>query len=320
MSSVTKYRYTFPGFTPKLYDFKEKERSLSNYVSYMLDRTQAMFEYERLPDSIPARSLELYLQTVGHVGIFEYKGDLYAATGGLGGEPDPYYMPTIYTIANPALNYSANLEINKDVVVIPNDSLYMGLLPLMERYATAMVENDLTLRTYDIISRIVTLISSADDKAKKAAEKYLQDIEEGNLGVIAESAFLEGIKAQPYASTGGSRFTDLIEYQQYLKASWLNELGIDASFNMKREALNSAESALNKDALYPLIEDMLKMREQAIEKVNEKYGTSISVSLASIWKGNEAELEAAIEMAENPEEQEAPNEDDQTEEQPAKRV
>ena len=289
MSGVTKWRFTFPGFGTNLYDFKDKEASLRNYVLYMLARTQGMFKWNGLPDTIPQRSLELYLQTVGHCAIVKHNGELYAMTGGLGGEPDVYYMPTIYTVANPYLHFDANLKIGEDTIVIPNDSLYMGLMPIMERYGTALVENDLTMRVMDINARIASLISTADDKAKKGAEKYMSDIERGELGVIAEAAFLEGIKAQPYASTGASRIIDFIEYEQYLKASWMNELGIDANFNMKREALNSSESALNKDVLYPLVDDMLNMRQTYIEKVNDMFGTGISVELNSIWEVNEEE-------------------------------
>lgn len=317
MSGITKWRYNFPGFVVKPYDFKDKDKAIDNYVRYMLDRTQSMFEYDGLPDSIPQRSLELFIQSIGHVGICRVNGELYALYGGLGGEPDPYYMPTVYTVSNPALKYSANLKIGEDVIVIPNDSLYMGLLPLMARYATAMAENDVTFRVMDINARITSLVSSSDDKALKGAQKYLADVEKGELGVVAEAAFLEGLKAQPYASTGVTRFTDLIEYQQYLRGSWLNELGIDAAYNMKREALNSAESALGQDALYPLIHDMLHQREIALEKVNALFGTNISVKLASIWAGNEAELEAEIELAENVEDEPAPSVAEVTDEEEA---
>lgn len=311
MSGVTKWRWSFPGFGTSIYNFKDKEECVKNYVMYMLARTQSMFKYNGLPDTIPQRSLELYLQTVGHCGIIDYKGNLYAVTGGLGGEPDAYYMPTIYTVANPYLKFDANLKIGEDTVIIPNDSLYLGLMPIMERYASALMENDITFFIHDINSRIVSLLSSSDDNTAKGAKLIIDNIVKGELGVIVESKTLEGldrgIKSQPFGNSGSVRFTDLIEYQQYLKAGWLNELGIDASYNMKREALNSAESALNKDVLYPLIDDMLNMRQQALEKVNEMFGTNITVELASVWEVNEAEEQAEIEALENNEDPSDPS-------------
>ena len=43
-------------------DILDKNRSIYNYVMLMFDRTNQMFEYSGLPDTIPAYMLELYLQ------------------------------------------------------------------------------------------------------------------------------------------------------------------------------------------------------------------------------------------------------------------
>ena len=68
-----------------VYDFTDKNRLVSDLVRYMLIRTQAMFEYIGLPESIPQKFLEQYVQTSGFVGIVKVKGELYAMWGGLGG-------------------------------------------------------------------------------------------------------------------------------------------------------------------------------------------------------------------------------------------
>ena len=60
---------------------------------------------------------------------------------------------------------------------------------------------------------------------------------------------------------------------------------------MKRESINSNEAQLNEDALLPLVDDMLMCRQQALEKVNNMFGTNISVELDSSWEDNEIELE-----------------------------
>ena len=127
-------------------DFEKKDDNVTSYILYMLARTQSMFEYDGLPDSIPQRVLELFLQINGNVCFHEVEGTLYIFCGGLGGKPDVYYRPTIYTVANPALNYSANLKIGKDCEIMSNDSLFLGLMPLFNRYATQLAENDLSIR------------------------------------------------------------------------------------------------------------------------------------------------------------------------------
>lgn len=275
------------------YNFSDKGMAISNHTRYMLARTQSMFKWYGLPDTIPARNLELLLQCRGFAGFYKTSQGLYAFGGGLGGEPDPYYMPTILTIANPALNLSVNAQINKDCVVMPNDSLYMGLIPMCNRYSTEMCEAEISMLVAMVNSRIPALIASDNDNTTKSAEKYLKDIKDGKLGVIANRQFFEGVTAQPYGNTSNTNvLTNIIELIQYIKASWYNELGLNANYNMKRESINSGESQLNNDALLPFVDDMLRQRQEGAERVNTMFGTSISVTLASSWEDNQEEIEA----------------------------
>lgn len=285
------YSYYFDRFGLKLYDFNDKERAMRNYVVYMLNRTQRLFEYKGLPDTIPQRMLEFMLQVNGFACFAKHNGNLYAFWGGLGGEPDEYYRPTKCVVSNPALKFSDTFEIDKDCVIVRNDSALYGLVPLFTRYATALVENDISFRMASINTRVEFLLSAPDDRTKEAGRLFLQDVENGKLGVIGENAFLDGIKAQEVGRSMRT-FTDLIEYQQYLKASWFNEIGLNANYNMKREKLSTTESQMNNDALLPLVEDMLESRRQCIEKVNAMFGTEISVDFASSWEKLVEEIEA----------------------------
>lgn len=285
------YSYYFDKFVGKLYNFNDKELAVRNYVAYMLDRTQRIFEYKGLPDTIPQRMLEFLLQVNGFACFGKCGEDLYAFYGGLGGEPDAYYRPTVCVVANPYLKFNKTFKIDEDCVIMRNDSLLYGLLPLFQRYATAMAENDISFRLSSVNTRIEFLLSAPDDTTKAAAEKFLKDIEEGKQGVIASNEFLEGIKAQEVGRSMRT-FTDLIEYQQYLKASWFNEIGLNANYNMKREKLSTTESQMNNDALLPLVEDMLEQRRLALEQINEMFGTNISVDFASSWEKLLKEFEA----------------------------
>ena len=274
-------------FDPDIFKEDEKhsgkERIGTAQILYMLARTQSMFDYEGLPDTIPSRNLEIMLQINGNVFFTQVDGKYYVFTGGLGGEPDVYYEPTIYTVANPALNFSKNLKIWEDGILIRNDSYGVGLLPMMQKYAALMVENEFTMRISDINARIAFLLSAADDRTEKSARTFLERIVNGEMGVITESAFIDSLKVNPAGTEHSQRMTDLIEYQQYLKAAWFNDLGINANYNMKREAISPNEAQLNDDALLPLIDDMLEQRQIALDKINEMYGLDIKVKLDSSW-------------------------------------
>lgn len=276
------------------YDFKNKDTNINEMLRYMLRRSTQMFKYNGLPNSIPKYILELYLQTNGNVCFYKHNEKLYVFTGSMGGELNEYYLPTIYTIANPFLNLTKNLVIDNECVVVANDSCYQGMLPQFKKYATALVENELSMNIASINSRMISLISASDDRTLKSAESYIRHIFDGDLSVISEDTFLDGIKVQPYTKVTNDTLSKLIEYNQYLKASWFNDIGLNANYNMKREAINSNESQLNEDMLFPTVDDMLERRQEGIEKVNKMYGTNITVELNSSWRYNVDEINNSV--------------------------
>ena len=267
----------------------DKAKVFENYCKYTFTRTQSMFTYEGLPDTIPVQWLESYLQRNGSCCIAEHEGKLYALLGNAGGELDEYYQPTIYTVANPALNLSKSFKIGEDCVYCRNDFDAVGLVPLVSRYCGLMTENLLTVRISDINMRMMNLLSAPDDNTLQSTKQYLKDLEEGKLGVVGETPFFDGLKLQSKGVGNGDYMIQFIELQQYLKGSMYNELGINANFNMKREALSGQEVALNDDALMPLIDDMLKQRRAMCDELNQMFGLNVSVDYGSTWHSNVVE-------------------------------
>lgn len=304
----------------KYVDLTDKDNSCRFYVSYMLDRLLPWVTYGDLPITIPKRDLELMLLTGGFVGITRVsvingkgvidldRGEPYALFGGLGGEYNAYYMPTKLTVANPYLKLETELTVNKDVVIIPNDSLYLGVLPLFNRYATMLTENAISMRIADINSRIAKLISAGDNRSIASAKEYIERIEKGKLGIVADTSFLEGVKVQGNtADNGGRSITQLIELHQYLKAGYLNDIGLDANYNMKRESINSTEAQLGNDALLPFIDDMFNSRVDGWNKANELFGLNVTVNRSSAWKIREEISENQIENSESIEKKDGEN-------------
>lgn len=295
---------------------KDKRQSANAYYRYFLARLCQMFEYKNLPDTIPSELLDRYLMNNGIACITEVEGKLYVFYGNMGGPQDIYYRPTEFIISNPHIKtkngdlFTANIPIynhyqpTEEVpgaqlgqpkgVLIRNDSEWIGLAPLLSRYAFLMAENTLTLRTADVMLRVVAMITAPSDKEKASALEYLKSLENGILSVIGESAFFDGVKLQSPPSNNGSYLTQFIEYQQYLKGSLYNEIGLSANYNMKREAIGKGESTLDEDALLPLADNMLKCRKKDLALVNEFFGTDIEVSFSSAWLQNELESLSAI--------------------------
>lgn len=288
-------------FDFKLYDFKDKDKALFNLISEMFKITLNMFKWDGLPSTIPARELELLLQMRGSCIIAQHNSNLYALGGNLGGECDAYYIPKYYIVANPWLKLSKTFERDVDCIFGTNDSMWTGLVPMMERYGTLSLETDLSIYVANIMERLHTLIRCSDDSEKVAMETLLKRLSDGELAsaIVSESwATVDGLNALPFADNGRNSLTQLIELRQYTKAGWFNEIGLQANYNMKREAINSTEGQLNEDGLVPLVADMLKCRSDFASRVNDMFGTDISVELDGAWKAREAETDATIKQFE----------------------
>ena len=297
------------------YDFDkgiDKPLLMQSYIRYYLNRLQSMFKWSGLPDTIPARWLESYLLVDGYCCVINTDKGLIATNGGIGADPNEYYIPTKFIVSNPYIpdkysagrNYTVNtLDGSDDAVFVRNDIYTIGLMPMLVKYCSQMVENDISMNIADIMARASVALSAADDQTKASAELWLKKLIKGEIGIIGETPFLvanqeQSLRTNPIGTVAGT-LTDLIEYHQYLKAGLFNEIGLNSNYNMKREAINSNESQLNDDALHPFIDIMLECRKEAAEQINKMFGTSISVEFNSAWEENEKENELMLDSMEN---------------------
>lgn len=276
---------------------KDKDLSVKYYIDSTLNKTQSMFIYTGLPETIPACELENILQVDGVAFVTEVDGKLYAFAGGLGGEPNVYYKPTLFTVANPALKLSKTYDIEADGVLFKNDYLCKGLMPIIGKNAVLLTDCNISLNTAAVLTRLTMLISASDDKTKTSAELFVNKLLDGDFSIIGESAFLNGVKMQS-ANVQTRPLTDLIELIQYYKSNLLAEIGLNSNYNMKRERLTQGETLMNVDDLLPFVENMLTERKNAVEKLNQKYGLNVTVDLKSAWKTEKENADKNTENAE----------------------
>lgn len=311
------------------YDVLDKEASVFSENLYKIDELSNVFEWQGLPVTIPQRALERQLQLHGSALFTEINGKYYTVIGGAGGEFNEYREPTIYSFANPYLNISGNYRIlnntitdnnqpnNGEGVLIRNDNTMQGILPLLNKFNGLQADIDITIYRAIIDLRAQALASAATPKEFKAIEAWYKSLEQGKPTAVFDKAFADGvggIKIQPIvqAVSASGYISSLIEMRQYLSSTLNNRLGINANFNMKREALSTAECSLNDESIIPLILDMFKRRLEACADIEKFYGLKIRVKLTNLWAQNvEApETEAEHETDDNRRKEE--NETDDT--------
>lgn len=289
---------------------QNKQMLIDSYFKYMMIKSSRMFEWKNLPKTIPQRELELILQ-VCRFAIFTKAptkdGDkLFVFYGGLGGMPNEYYQPTQAIVSNPYLRFSSVLNLDdyiKDdgnAILGWNDSMHIGLFSLNNKYASLLAETDLTLKYQLINMRFNNILTADNDTTKESIKKMYEDVADGTgFGIVVTNKFMEESnvdKIELRSQSNQMQLKDIIETKQYLMGSWLNELGLNANYNMKREAINESEADLNEDSLLPLIDDMLLQRKLICDALNEKFKEyltdgEVSVELSSSWKKIRKEIE-----------------------------
>lgn len=266
-------------------DLTDKKRQLSNFKAIMFDKTLSMFDWDGLPDSLPAVELEKLLQLNGFAVIAKYEGKLYAFNAGFKGQ-NVYGKPTHAIISNPALHFNATLELDKDCVLIKNDDMQKGLTGVYDKYGQLLIENEITMLINDYNKRIPFTISASDDATIASAKTYLQKIIDGSIGVIGENKLFKSLNINQAATTSVTDFADLYGYHQFLTAELNNLIGLATNNNMKRERLTTNEIEVNKNASYPFTDNMLRNRQTAVDKINKLFDTDINVEFSSIWGSN----------------------------------
>lgn len=264
------------------YDYQNKNYNNKRHFFYLFNKLLTMFKYKNLPDTLPQVEIEKRLLLNGYVCVAEYENNLYAFDGGLGGELDVYYRPTTCIVANPALKLNKVYEIDKDCIILKNDSNLEGMKFLLEKYSTFLTENEISMMVTLFNNRLFTLLSASDDNTKASANEFLQKLKAGDLGVIADNAFLESLKVHGISHTLHA-MQDIITCNQYIRATFLNDIGLEANTQLKKERLVSAEVEINSGSLYPTPDDMLHTRQEGIDAINQMFGTDIEIEFTSSW-------------------------------------
>lgn len=281
---------------------KNKEELVNSYMAYMLDRVLKFIKWKGLPDTIPQDELERITLINGKSFLVkDKKGDYYIVDGNFGGELNAYYFGRFAVLVNPWVSIDGTYELGKNAFVLRNDFMMVGIKPMFSKYANLLAETDISLRSACINSRIRKILIADNDKTKTDCDTYLRNIENGTgLATIGAKGFFEGLKVEGDNSSANNQIKELIELKQYLTSQWFIELGLNSNFNMKREAINSAESGMNDDILLPFIDQMLDERKKFCEEVNKTLGWNLSVELDSSWRQIHEEYHTHTEKGDEP--------------------
>ena len=285
----------------------KKERLTKLQMVNMLRRTMRMFKWSGKAfeeGQVTQRHMELTIQTRGHIGVVMKDGKPYDCWGTMGDILNYEYMPTKYIITNPYLELPKQMfDIygdSKDVVVIPNDSFYRGLIPILSFHGELLTEIQLTKKCILLFQRAPSALTAPDNNAKEDIKDYLNDLDEGEIGSIFDKYILKDIGAiELSANASHNIMTQVLEMEQYQKAAMFNDVGLQLNYNMKRESITSSEAQLGESALLPLPDDMMDMRKKACKELKETFDLDWDVEFDSSWRDLRKSISLEIKAEEN---------------------
>lgn len=227
----------------------------------------------------------------GSICVTDFGTNLYACIGNPGGEPDEYYKPTIFTISNPILG-SKQVKDGKDGVIIYNTAIDSfaytghsfifdnGLYNLISQTATLLADNIISINCNQINSRVLAFVTADSESQAVAGEAILKRMYAGKPYQILRSDLIDKINVNPLnTSAVGSNITELVELHNYIIANFFQSIGIKSNNVMKRERLINSEIDSQNDYLKISLLEILTSWQKGFDKVNEIYGTDISVNL-----------------------------------------
>lgn len=315
-------------------EYNKDRETYRNLMSFM-NKTAQMFEYDNLPTTLPAIALERILQLTGGATIVRIDNPptgygpsfnsylvggteessylvggaeessylvgppIYAFPVNFAEAPDPYGEPYQVIVTSPGFNptVSQTYTINKDAIVIRNDTYMRGLHHIHSKYAALLTEAEISLQSTLVTLRDHMTFVVRTSQQKKAVDQYLADLAAGKYGAIMSSDM--GTPMEPIAHDGRSNAVELaVNGIQAIKSAWYNEIGLNPSFSLKREYTSAQEIDTNTDLLMPIIDDMLRNRELGVAQINAMFGTNISVRKSSAWAIKQQEADLALEAEE----------------------
>jgi hypothetical protein len=246
------------------------------YLNRLTELAISMFEWKNLPNTVDARYLELHLFETGCMVYFkdDVIGDLCLdciANGRL----DVYGNPLLRRAYSGYNNYQKLLTY-KDSVIIWNNYLHSNSIINVEMFARRLYNIDRIIDINANAQKTPVLVLGNEKQRLTLLNLYKEY--DGNAPFIFGDKNLD-INALKALSTNAPYVCDKL-YQ--LKTQIWNEaltyLGISNINIQKKERLITDEVTRNQGGTIASRYSRLETRRQAVEKINEMFGTNIEVN------------------------------------------
>lgn len=263
------------------HDIFDESMTLNNltyrqYLNRLTELATSMFEWKNLPDTVDARYLELHLFETGCMVYFkdDVIGDL-CLDCIVNGRLDVYGNPLLRRAYSGYNNYQKLLTY-KDSVIIWNNYLHVNSILDVEMFARRLYNLDRIIDVNANAQKTPVLLQGTEKQRLTLLNLYKEY--DGNAPFIFGDKNLD-LNLLKALSTNAPYVCDKL-YQ--LKTQIWNEaltyLGISNINIQKKERLITDEVTRNQGGTIASRYSRLESRRQAVEKINDMFGTNIEVN------------------------------------------
>lgn len=284
---------------------KPKDVSGLNNSSYFYYRRQlflkiySLFDFKNYPDYWDIDYFKNVLFSDGFIGIVDYNGGPWALKCGFSGI-NPYNNPTEIMIANPVLG-NFNRTIGKDGELIyfnRVDGMYIGLEPLVKRYALLLSQCDGSVNATLMNSRVRHVFEGTNDAEVQTYKKMYDEVSQGKPAVFLKKGKTD-LKESNFNFLNVKNTyigNDIMLTKRTIMNEFLTEIGINNRNTDKRERLTTDEVAVNDSETAANVILWLDTMRRQLDKVNKLFNINITVELNKhVVKGSQEAVQAPTE-------------------------
>lgn len=290
--------------TPKKLHFSSLYRYYFDFILRLLYR---VILFEGIPETVDETFFKLILYTQGKITFFdgqkidEAASQLLALNCSRAAEPTVYYIPRQVLVTNPRLKKSYTLTPGTDceVIYLSEADKYNlseingGLYNLIERTATMLADNDISINIAQKNTRLVNLVSGDTQNTVDSIKAVIASMYEGNPTIVVKSSLIDKLQGVPIIQNStNNNLIELIQVQQYIISHFYEQIGLTTHDQMKKERLITAEINDNIDLAIFNIDDILESIQEGLQRVNAMFGCNITARLNPIIEQQRQQREA----------------------------
>lgn len=290
----------FPELKEKHKAKVEKDIKFNTNLYILLNTILEIFEFKNIPQNWDMNIFMMLLLSNGHLAVTkDDNGDLIYIFGSFNGEISKYTgLGEEYTGAILS-GGSMSRKIGKDCVLFKNNRTMTGDLPELFNFADLMTENDISLKTATIYTRLLPLMKVSDGKIKSAIDNALDDIYNGKLFTFISDKMeteIDGTlkSAEVLNLTDPARINNL----QYIDKSYddimrrfYTRFGHSMANTQKMAQQNESEISMNDTVSMIYVIEKLELLQKSIEDMNNMFATNMTVDFSESWQVRVAKTE-----------------------------